>query len=643
MEGGDFLPDCPTEKVGPPPTSSVYPRVPQMPRISWPSAEKADKIDKTYVGIHHGTLDGGYDSDMEGNPEFFEIPRFRGVIEWMMSLIFDCGLMIVEAAINLWLATTLYREGMVAEYRAIIIVLILPSLLNPLIWQRLKQNYRMSCFFITTMLFIGFPSPLFLYIWHLYLSMFTNTKEAERSKLLSNTFRVVHAVCASLPLMLINLITLINELRVDGMEDYAIDIELLKKHMGSVEMHGLAFFFSFMNFVRAASLFNERKTYTLLFGTIALPFTILTSLSRVLILAIVIAFIDPEFTALLFIGLTGANVALFWSCRKNTKLIKGKVIGLTSEQQRRQTFQPITQATSGDTNSTTTDEDLINQGGVACCSLQNGSEPCLSSCCPNVCKGSGLPTSRAGRYVVSPNQSTSCWSELPKLVSLSFCSIVMPFGYGNDVKSHHPRIKGGIFVLLNFVVNMAILGVTLGYTIMHKVPNTFHGVSIPQPSLKVEVPSSKVIVQAGGLDVSLNLPNTKLDLGSMPTFSASLHTDESDSLHAVIAPIVLAAICLPFVIMRAAMMELDCFVTRRKQLGDDFEQLVNSRKGQHSKKRSSSAHHGGESVAELLAKNVESTKLKARLYVTLCCSILAILVMTAFLMLLGVLLYLNVT
>ena len=67
-------------------------------------------------------------------------------------------------------------------------------------------------------------------------------------------------------------------------------------------MHGLAFFFSFFNFARAASLFNERLTYTMLFTTVALPFTILTSLSRVILVAIVIAFIEPEWTAILLAG-----------------------------------------------------------------------------------------------------------------------------------------------------------------------------------------------------------------------------------------------------------------------------------------------------------------------------------------------------
>lgn len=82
----------------------------------------------------------------------------------------------------------------------------------------------------------------------------------------------------------------------------------------------------------------------------------------------------------------------------------------------------------------------------------------------------------------------------------------------------------------------------------------------------MEVPGSKVVVQAGGLDVALNLPNTKLNLGSMPTFSVTLNTDSQDVMHAIVLPCVLAIVTIPFVIMRATMMELDCFVARRKQL-----------------------------------------------------------------------------
>lgn len=80
-------------------------------------------------------------------------------------------------------------------------------------------------------------------------------------------------------------------------------------------------------------------------------------------------------------------------------------------------------------------------------------------------------------------------------------------------------------MLLNFLFNTLFLGLALGFTIINSVPNTVHGVSLPQPSLQVEVPGSKVMVQAAGLDVALNLPNTHLDLGAMPTVSATLNTD----------------------------------------------------------------------------------------------------------------------
>lgn len=132
--------------------------------------------------------------------------------------------------------------------------------------------------------------------------MFASLRDSESSKQLANTFRMVHAVVASMPLMLINLATMIDQLKVDGLEEYAIDIRELKSHMGEVHMHGLAFVLSFVNFVRGACLFNERQTLTLLFGVVALPFTLLTSLFRVLLLAIIIAFVEPEWTTILFSG-----------------------------------------------------------------------------------------------------------------------------------------------------------------------------------------------------------------------------------------------------------------------------------------------------------------------------------------------------
>ena len=84
------------------------------------------------------------------------------MVEWINCLLFDGLLLVLEAAINLWLASSLERIGLISEYRAIIAMLILPSLLNPAIWMVVKKNYKISAAFVTTLLIFGFPSPLFV-------------------------------------------------------------------------------------------------------------------------------------------------------------------------------------------------------------------------------------------------------------------------------------------------------------------------------------------------------------------------------------------------------------------------------------------------------------------------------------------------
>ena len=79
------------------------------------------------------------------------------------------------------------------------------------------------------------------------------------------------------------------------------------------------------------------------------------------------------------------------------------------------------------------------------------------------------------------------WAQFPKLLLLSVVSIFVPAGYNNDYRSHHPRIKGGLFILLNHTFDMLWIGLALGFTIINNVPNSIKGVSLPQPSLKVQV------------------------------------------------------------------------------------------------------------------------------------------------------------
>ena len=96
-----------------------------------------------------------------------------------------------------------------------------------------------------------------------------------------------------------------------------------------------------------------------------------------------------------------------------------------------------------------------------------------------------------------------------------------------------------------------------------------------------------------------------------------------------------AVACLPFVIMRAAMMELDCFITRRKQLGENFDDLIVLEGFKHRPRVNNRRLYYNQSLAEILASNSESKELKCRLYLSLICSGFGMFVMTGCFMGLG--------
>ena len=81
---------------------------------------------------------------------------------------------------------------------------------------------------------------------------------------------------------------------------------------------------------------------------------------------------------------------------------------------------------------------------------------------------SGFPTVKSGKYVLTKDSTESCWSGFGQLICLSVPAMIIPSGYTNDYKSYHPRIKGGLYIVLNYLVNMSIMGVTLGYVILHR-------------------------------------------------------------------------------------------------------------------------------------------------------------------------------
>ena len=59
--------------------------------------------------------------------------------------------------------------------------------------------------------------------------MFLKKSDADKAKSLSDKFRIIQAFLTSVPLMLLNVITLINALKVEGYE--VLDISYLSQHL----------------------------------------------------------------------------------------------------------------------------------------------------------------------------------------------------------------------------------------------------------------------------------------------------------------------------------------------------------------------------------------------------------------------------
>ena len=77
--------------------------------------------------------------------------------------------------------------------------------------------------------------------------------------------------------------------------------------------------------------------------------------------------------------------------------------------------------------------------------------------------------------------------------------------------------------------------------------------------------------------------------------------------------------------MRAAMMELDCFITRKKEVEDPT--VASSRLPQ--KRRPN------RSLREAVKGNSESGEIKGRMYLTVCCSVLGMCVFTVLMVVAG--------
>ena len=155
-----------SSKFGPKTDDSIFQAYPDLRRrVSWTEVVKGDDLVEETLQEEEEYEE--YLEDDEDNvlDEFHEMPSCRGVVEWLLCLFFDVLVLVVEVGMSFWLASSLYEQELVGSYRAIVTILVLPCVFNPMLWVSMHQSYRAlsaNPLVVLGATAIGFPSPLFM-------------------------------------------------------------------------------------------------------------------------------------------------------------------------------------------------------------------------------------------------------------------------------------------------------------------------------------------------------------------------------------------------------------------------------------------------------------------------------------------------
>ena len=187
--------------------------------------------------------------------------------------------------------------------------------------------------------------------------------------------------------------------------------------------------------------FNERKTSTLVSILVSIPFTFITVLVRLSALSVIIAFMPQKYTLFLLLGIFSSLLVL----------------------------------------------NMIFTDYKDMCPRQNphGDVGTMLDCCVD-------------------KKCSHLFGYLPRLMLKAVADILVPLGYNNDTQLGHNPSRGSWLILTNYMIMMTGLGLGLWYSILHHVPNTYHGLNMAKNGLKVEIPDTNLILRTEyGMDIKV--------------------------------------------------------------------------------------------------------------------------------------------
>ena len=145
---------------------------------------------------------------------------------------------------------------------------------------------------------------------------------------------------------------------------------------------------------------------------------------------------------------------------------------------------------------------------------------------------------------------------LPGRLVRAGLGLICPMGYNNDGGVDQAGVRGGLLVILNYVLVMTGLGLGLATTVLYYVPNNYHGLVMGGMNLKVDIPETQVILRTGsGLDLKVKMAATQVDLANSQHMEAAILTDEGLDLAVSVAlPLLMVLLTLPLTLTRSGKM-----------------------------------------------------------------------------------------
>jgi len=157
---------------------------------------------------------------------------------------------------------------------------------------------------------------------------------------------------------------------------------------------------------------------------------------------------------------------------------------------------------------------------------------------------------------------------------LSVANVVVPTGYNRDVSLGHCLGKGWRLLVVGWVGTVLVHTMVINHSIVSDVPNTYTGLApvdmsmiMPKTGLAVNIPK-----MAGGLNLKLVLPRTKMTMEGDHPASYELQTSpQQDMALALLFPVLLVMITVPFTVLRVLLLGWNCTLTKQDREGD-FEE-----------------------------------------------------------------------